>query len=78
MLRSPPCVQFLRERYLPSGLVPAQNGLGLWVEREHFSAFERFQDAATLASGSELRRGLGGGTRLSVDGELVALRGARP
>jgi 4-amino-4-deoxy-L-arabinose transferase-like glycosyltransferase len=34
---------FLRECYLPSALVPAQNGLGLWVDREHFKAFERFQ-----------------------------------
>ena len=44
---------FLRERYLPSGLVPAQNGLGLWVERGHFNAFERFHGAAP-GSGSEL------------------------
>jgi hypothetical protein len=36
----------LRERYLPSGLVPAHNGLGLWVRRDHFNAFERFQGAA--------------------------------
>ncbi len=36
--------QLLHERYLPSALVPAQNGLGLWVEREHFKAFEGFQD----------------------------------
>ncbi len=33
---------FLRERYVPSALVPAQNGLGLWVDREHYNAFERF------------------------------------
>lgn len=63
---------FLRERYLPSGLVPAQNGLGLWVERGHFNAFERFRGAAP-GSGSEPRRGLGRSTRLRVDGELVAL-----
>ena len=63
---------FLRDRYLPSGLVRAQNGLGLWVEREHFNAFERFQGAAP-GSGSEPRRGLRRSTRLKVDGELVAL-----
>jgi len=63
---------FLRERYLPSGLVPAQDGLGLWVERGHFNAFERFHGAAP-GSGSEPRRGLGRSTRLKVDGELVAL-----
>jgi 4-amino-4-deoxy-L-arabinose transferase-like glycosyltransferase len=63
---------FLRERYLPSGLVPAQNGLGLWVERDHFNAFERFHEGAP-GSGSEPRRGLGRRMRLQVDGELVAL-----
>jgi hypothetical protein len=31
---------FLRERYVPSRLVPASNGLGLWVERDHYVAFE--------------------------------------
>jgi hypothetical protein len=34
---------FLRERYLPSGLVPARNGLGLWVDRERYRAFERYE-----------------------------------
>ncbi len=63
---------FLRERYLPSGLVPAQNGLGLWVERDRFSAFERFHSVAP-GSGSEPRRGLGRSCRQRVDGELVAL-----
>jgi hypothetical protein len=32
---------FLRERYLPSGLVPTRNGLGLWVQRDHFNLFEQ-------------------------------------
>ncbi len=63
---------FLRERYLPSRLVPVQNGLGLWVDREHFNAFERFQGTAP-GSSSDSRRGLGGRTRLKVDGELIAL-----
>jgi hypothetical protein len=33
---------FLFERYMPSRLVPSVNGLGLWVDREHFAAFENF------------------------------------
>ena len=63
---------FLRERYLPSGLVPAQNAMGLWVKREHFHAFERFQGPGP-GSSSEPRRGLGRSTRLNVDGELIPL-----
>jgi hypothetical protein len=33
----------LKERYLPSRLVPTRNGLGLWVERESYAAFENFK-----------------------------------
>jgi 4-amino-4-deoxy-L-arabinose transferase-like glycosyltransferase len=63
---------FLRDRYLPSGLVPARNGLGLWVQREHYRAFERFQDTVPRSrSGPD--RGLGGRTRLNVDGELISV-----
>ena len=63
---------FLHERYLPSGLVPAQNGLGLWVERDHFRAFEQFP-AIRAGSSSEPRRGIGQGPRMVIDGELVAV-----
>jgi hypothetical protein len=31
---------FLLERYLPSQRFPTLGGLGLWVERDHFAAFE--------------------------------------
>jgi 4-amino-4-deoxy-L-arabinose transferase-like glycosyltransferase len=37
---------FLQERYLPSTLVPARNGLGLWVERNHDGPFENFHEHA--------------------------------
>ena len=36
----PELATFLRERYLPSRLVPSMNGLGLWVERSKFAEFE--------------------------------------
>ncbi len=65
---------FLHDRYLPSRLVPARNGLGLWVEREHFAAFENFP-ASDRATGSGDR---GRGSDLVVDRKLVALRGALP
>jgi 4-amino-4-deoxy-L-arabinose transferase-like glycosyltransferase len=41
---------FLRERYLPSRLVPTRSGLGLWVEREHFGEFENFSAAKVPSS----------------------------
>ncbi len=72
MPRSPRDAAFLHERYLPSGLVPAQNGLGLWVERDHFRAFEQFP-AIRAGSSSEPRRGIGQGPRMVIDGELVAV-----
>jgi 4-amino-4-deoxy-L-arabinose transferase-like glycosyltransferase len=31
---------FLQDRYLPSRLVPAPSGMGLWIERGHYAAFE--------------------------------------
>jgi 4-amino-4-deoxy-L-arabinose transferase-like glycosyltransferase len=37
---------FLQERYLPSTLVPARNGLGLWVERDHYGPFENLREHA--------------------------------
>jgi len=36
----PELAAFLRERYLPSRLVPSVNGLGLWVERSRYAEFE--------------------------------------
>jgi hypothetical protein len=60
---------FLLDRYLPSRLVPAKNGLGLWVDREHYAAFENFP-ASDRAPGS---RDCGRGRHLVVDDKLVAL-----
>ncbi|AMV36927.1 ArnT family glycosyltransferase [Planctomyces sp. SH-PL62] len=34
---------FLLENYLPSRLVPSGNGLGLWVAKDRYAAFENFQ-----------------------------------
>jgi 4-amino-4-deoxy-L-arabinose transferase-like glycosyltransferase len=39
---------FLREHYLPSILVPARNGLGLWVQRDRYGTFESFREPARL------------------------------
>jgi hypothetical protein len=58
----------LREEYLPSGLVPARNGLGLWVRRGEYAAFENFP-APGRSSGSSNGRG----GSLVVDRKLVAL-----
>jgi 4-amino-4-deoxy-L-arabinose transferase-like glycosyltransferase len=49
--------EFLLEHYLPSRMVPTRNGLGLWVDREHFAAFENFA-AAGGTPGSMAGRGL--------------------
>jgi hypothetical protein len=35
----------LEEGYLPSGLVPPRNGLGLWVDRDHYASFETYSAA---------------------------------
>ncbi len=61
---------FLREHYLPSGLVPARNGLGLWVQRDYFNVFEQ-SGSTSPGLGSEPRLGFGTRTCLGVDGELV-------
>jgi 4-amino-4-deoxy-L-arabinose transferase-like glycosyltransferase len=63
---------FLRERYLPSRLVPSRNGLGLWVDRARFAAFENFP-AERRGSSSGQGRGLGRSAGLSVDGGLVTV-----
>ena len=36
---------FLMDGYLPSHLVPSGNGLGLWIDRKHFGAFEGISPA---------------------------------
>lgn len=33
---------FLYENYAPSKLVPSVNGMGLWVRKDHYQAFENF------------------------------------
>jgi 4-amino-4-deoxy-L-arabinose transferase-like glycosyltransferase len=38
----PALAAFLRERYMPSRLVPSAGGLGLWVERSRYAEFEGF------------------------------------
>jgi 4-amino-4-deoxy-L-arabinose transferase-like glycosyltransferase len=62
----------LHERYLPSRLVPSRNGLGLWVERDHFNLFEYFKPAGPDVT-SELRRGPDSQECMIVDDVLVAL-----
>jgi hypothetical protein len=37
---------FLQERYLQSRLVPALNGMGLWIERDRYAASENFREPA--------------------------------
>ena len=69
--------KFLHERYLPSGLVPAQNGLGLWVERDHFNAFERFHEAGA-GSGSGPRHGLWRSVRLQNRWRAGSVAGVPP
>ena len=44
---------FLLERYLPSRLVPSVNGLGLWVDREHYAAFEALPAGTFFDPGHE-------------------------
>lgn len=62
---------FLREKYLLSGLVPASNGLGLWVRRDHFADLERSTATGAGRSGSrDAGQGLVSGR---CDGRLVAL-----
>ena len=38
---------FLFENYTPSKLVPFTNGLGLWVQKDHYQAFENFDGPGT-------------------------------
>ena len=38
---------FLFENYTPSKLVPFGNGLGLWVQKDHYQAFENFDGPGT-------------------------------
>jgi len=38
---------FLMENYLPSRLVPSGNGLGLWVAKDRYAAFENFDGPGT-------------------------------
>jgi hypothetical protein len=38
----PELITFLRAGYLLSSLVPARNGMGLWVKRDRFTAFENY------------------------------------
>jgi 4-amino-4-deoxy-L-arabinose transferase-like glycosyltransferase len=53
----PELTSFLRAGYRPSSLVPTRNGLGLWVKRERFAAFEDYP-ASSEPSRSWRRDGL--------------------
>ncbi|MDG3006329.1 ArnT family glycosyltransferase [Paludisphaera mucosa] len=45
---------FLFENYLPSRLVPSANGLGLWVAKDRYAAFENFDGPGTAGPLREL------------------------
>jgi 4-amino-4-deoxy-L-arabinose transferase-like glycosyltransferase len=59
---------FLLDRYLPSSLVPARNGMGLWIERTHFGAFETFRTVNPAARSGDRSQG----AQLASEGKLVA------
>ena len=46
----PELASFLQEHYVPSRLVPTRNGLGLWVARSYYAAFENFSPPAPAPS----------------------------